>query len=133
MNNIRKVISGIFGYFQRTRDTGHTDLIKRGAANTPNSLIVGNTMPYAHQVCRSLDKVRPACLEDFEEGKLKGLEMPIAFDNSALMKICYAVLEELDLMEAIIAIKTEENDDLIAENRRLKAKIRELQQIATLS
>jgi gamma-glutamylcysteine synthetase len=103
---IKRTLQILLDFFRSERQVGHTSVAMAGAASVPRCLVVAHTMQYGEELvaqakAAGADGITVISLSD-SDGVMKLLgckNTAIAFDNSALVELFGAALEEIDRQE----------------------------------
>jgi hypothetical protein len=101
---IKRTLQILLDFFRSERQVGHTSVAMAGAASVPRCLVVAHTMKYGAELAAQAKEAGAEGITVISlptlDGKLLGWKnTAIAFDNSALVELFGAALEEIDRQE----------------------------------
>ena len=118
------IFDELYHYYQRTRGVGHTALIEKGILDYDSSFyLVASSHTYAKDLARLNKKAIPITLEDIENYKMRGVRIPIIFDNSAIIRLIDKYQTTIEYLQTKNQFLNTENQILNAENQILNAEI----------
>lgn len=112
-------LRGLFNYYESTRRAGHTRLLVDGVANAMGPFfLMTHDHGYAKRILRdcSMQSVgRLLSWSSSDLDRMKGIRLPLAIDNSAIIFIlrdCIGVVEQAERDLATFNVILEENTQL---------------------
>jgi len=115
------VFSELYHYYQSSRGIGHTTLMEQGTLDYDSSFyLVASSHTYAKDLARLNKKAIPITLEDIENYKIRGMHIPIIFDNSAMIRL---IDKYQTTIQTTIKYLQTKNQFLDTENKNLCAEI----------
>lgn len=100
--NIKETLFSLIGYYVTTPGIGHTFVMLNGAAHT-NATILVPTLRHSRQIAMDALVSRSDLNKKFVSlqnlDRLRGLNNPLAIDNSALLSIFSQSLKRIEELE----------------------------------
>jgi len=97
--NIKNILKELVGYYECTRQVGHTTAVIEGARYKPKTIVVTNSKEMSNhyrKVCS--DEINTIILQNIGSS-LRGHNRPIIFDNAALHVIFSEALKTIESIE----------------------------------